>query len=396
MSAVGASLADKVRAVERIMRRGVDTVFNCPVGDSGYRFKTSLRLVQRGARKSFAFNSPVDKKLVLVDDGVPILHERINRALPIVADHVSDRAFGRNTFEAKLQTTLSGELAVTLFYNKPLAQVPDWMPSATELKNVLTAETDAAFVTVSARSYKRLLTTDRTYLNEVFELVLPEESQRHRYSGKDEPVKGETDLHQFYYRQNTESFSQPNAYINKIMLQWALAAAGNTYGIEDNDLLELYCGNGNFTVPLAKTVFDKALASETSRASVADAKWAIWENHLSKVKVARLSAAEFTQAYFNERQFERLRDVDLDEYRFRTILVDPPREGLDEASTNLLAQHEGQIIYISCNPLSLARDLEQLALRSKHDLKIHQLVCFDQFPGTDHIECGVEIEMRPR
>ena len=74
----------------------------------------------------------------------------------------------------------------------------------------------------------------------------------------------------------------------------------------------------------------------------------------------------------------------LGSYDLRTILVDPPRAGLDEHTLGMAAAFEA-IIYISCNPQSLADNL--LLLRHSH--RIEHLALFDQFPYTEHMECGV-------
>jgi tRNA (uracil-5-)-methyltransferase len=71
------------------------------------------------------------------------------------------------------------------------------------------------------------------------------------------------------------------------------------------------------------------------------------------------------------------------------VLVDPPRAGLDEGTTGLISDME-HIIYISCNPETLARDLEQLT--QTHTVTLAAI--FDQFPHTSHIECGVFLQRR--
>jgi tRNA (uracil-5-)-methyltransferase len=76
--------------------------------------------------------------------------------------------------------------------------------------------------------------------------------------------------------------------------------------------------------------------------------------------------------------------VDLDCYDFSTIFVDPPRAGLDDLTRKMVCDYD-RIIYISCNPETLARDLE--VLTKTHN--IEQTALFDQFPYTHHIESGV-------
>jgi tRNA (uracil-5-)-methyltransferase len=72
-----------------------------------------------------------------------------------------------------------------------------------------------------------------------------------------------------------------------------------------------------------------------------------------------------------------------------TVLVDPPRAGLDSATVQLVSRFN-DIIYISCNPQTLAENLQQLC--KTHD--IVRLAVFDQFPYTHHIESGVWLQKR--
>jgi tRNA (uracil-5-)-methyltransferase len=74
----------------------------------------------------------------------------------------------------------------------------------------------------------------------------------------------------------------------------------------------------------------------------------------------------------------------LDGHDFSTVLVDPPRAGLDETTRRLVSRFD-RIVYISCNPETLSRDLQTLT-------QTHTVVSgaiFDQFPHTEHIESGV-------
>merc|ERR550537_1195041 len=92
------------------------------------------------------------------------------------------------------------------------------------------------------------------------------------------------------------------------------------------DLCELYCGNGNFTVALARN-FKAVLGTEVSRASVALAQHNLAENGLTNTCVARMSAEEFGQGMRGERHFSRLdaEGISLSSFEFGTLLVDPPR-----------------------------------------------------------------------
>ena len=120
--------------------------------------------------------------------------------------------------------------------------------------------------------------------------------------------------------------------------------------------------------------------------SVRAARENLADNGIGNVQIIRLSAEEVTQAMRREREFRSLADLyrPVDEFVLRTIFVDPPRAGLDEQTLNMAAGFEA-IIYISCNPHTLAENLEVLC-QTHH---IANFAMFDQFPYTDHMECGV-------
>jgi tRNA (uracil-5-)-methyltransferase len=169
------------------------------------------------------------------------------------------------------------------------------------------------------------------------------------------------------------------------MIEWAVKQAKKVgYG----DFLEAYCGLGNFTLPLSH-YFDKVLATEISKNSIHAALENCALNDITNITFARLSAEEMTEALNGVREFNRLREIDLKSYDFSTVLVDPPRAGLDEASIGLISKIE-HIIYISCNPETLARDLETLTLTHE----VVEAALYDQFPHTEHVESGVFLQKK--
>ncbi|MEM7790832.1 MAG: methyltransferase domain-containing protein, partial [Verrucomicrobiota bacterium] len=188
------------------------------------------------------------------------------------------------------------------------------------------------------------------------------------------------------YQQHENAFTQPNGKVAEQMLGWALEKTEDAGG----DLLELYCGNGNFSIALAQN-FRQVLATELSKQSVSAAQWNIRENGVKNLKVARLSAEELTEALEGKRKFRRLeqQDIDLAEYNFSTVLVDPPRAGIDEAALAKLQSYPN-ILYISCNPETLKANLR--TLHKTH--RVSHTALFDQFPYTHHREMGVFLERR--
>jgi len=196
-------------------------------------------------------------------------------------------------------------------------------------------------------------------------------------------VEETLDVHgQLYHcRQYEQSFTQPNAAVNTRMIAWACAQAGDLSG----DLLELYCGNGNFTLPLSRH-FDQVIATELAKSSVRCARENLQANAIDNVQIIRLAAQEVTEAMTGVREFRRLEELEkpLSAYQLNTIFVDPPRAGLDEHTVKMAASFPA-ILYISCNPQTLANNLE--VLTETH--RIEAFAMFDQFPYTDHMECGV-------
>ena len=149
--------------------------------------------------------------------------------------------------------------------------------------------------------------------------------------------------------------------------------------IEDPfDLLELYCGSGTFTLPLS-SVFNNVFATESNRQSIKCITKSIDEQNIHNIKYARLSAEEISEA-FDGRIFRRMADINIRDYKFSHILVDPPRSGLGEDVIPLLKKFKN-IIYISCNYQTYIKDLRMLS-----DYKITNIEIFDQFPNTPHLE----------
>ena len=72
-----------------------------------------------------------------------------------------------------------------------------------------------------------------------------------------------------------------------------------------------------------------------------------------------------------------------------TLFVDPPCAGLDETCRRLASQFD-QVLYVSCNPVTLVKNLEYLC--RMHDLV--RVAAFDQFPYTHHLEAGVVLQKR--
>ncbi|KAJ1425279.1 uracil-5--methyltransferase-domain-containing protein [Ochromonadaceae sp. CCMP2298] len=255
-------------------------------------------------------------------------------------------------FEVRFLTTQTEEAVITLCYKRPLSE--GWQAAAEEVCAKLGVK-----IVGRARKMKQVAGGEETVVEKL-------------------TVKGA----EYRYYQTEGAFSQPNAAVCEKMINWA---ADRTQGSEGEDLLELYCGGGTFTAALACN-FRKVLATEISKASVELANKTFKLNGIGNIKIARLSSEEFSDAHSGKKQFNRLQEggIAIKDYQISTVLVDPPRAGLDADTCRLLSQFE-KIVYISCNPETLARDV--LVLQQTH--AVLRVAAFDQFPYTHHLESGV-------
>ena len=186
------------------------------------------------------------------------------------------------------------------------------------------------------------------------------------------------------------AFIQPNKGVNEKMIAWAqnCVSMDARAGAQNGDLLELYCGHGNFTIPLAGK-FRRVLATEISKISIANALKNCEQNGVGNIKFLRMSAEELMSAFGGKREFRRLEGVNLSDFAFSHVLVDPPRAGLEASVINFIKNYEN-IVYISCNPQTLYENLKELDLTHK----AVKFAMFDQFANTNHIECGVVLKKR--
>ncbi len=261
----------------------------------------------------------------------------------------------RKLFQVEFMASTLGEILVTLAYHRPLDD--EWEAEARILAEILG-------ISIVGRSRKQKRILGRDYVVDQFRV-------------------GERD---YRYRQYEQSFVQPNAPINREMLNWAVGQCDQARG----DLLELYCGNGNFTLPLSRC-FRRVLATELSKSGTRAALENCADNGIDNISVVRLSSEEVSQAMAGVRAFRRLAGLPLalEDHDLHTVFVDPPRAGLDSPTRDCVRRFP-RILYISCNPDTLRRDIEELG--ESH--RIGALAFFDQFPYTPHLESGVVLDRR--
>ncbi len=169
----------------------------------------------------------------------------------------------------------------------------------------------------------------------------------------------------FMFRASPGSFFQINPEQNQALIQTVLQFAKVKEGEE---VLDLYSGIGNFTLPLAALAGEVTGVEENERA-VEDARFNAEANGVKQC------------ALLHARVEETLRNGVLG--RPDLILLDPPRTGCKEGVNGIAGLGPKRIVYVSCDPATLARDL-RLFFEKGYSLQTIRLI--DMFPQTYHME----------
>jgi tRNA (uracil-5-)-methyltransferase len=322
-------------------------VFTSP--ETGYRMRAEFRVWHDGDDLDYVMFEPGDKHTPVKLTECPMVDERIASMMFEFLEAVKGfEELRKRLFQIDFLATLKGELLVSMLYHRAIGEA--WTEAVAPLRQQFGID-------IVGRSRKNKIVLERDFVIE--ELTVNDRK--------------------YIYKQTENSFTQPNARVCEKMLQWALDITHNAEG----DLVEFYCGNGNFSLPLAQN-FDRVVGTEISKESVRSAQFNIAENNIDNVSILRLSSEEFTEVLQGKRQSRRTEGLDLASFKFDTVLVDPPRAGLDDETVKQIQTYPA-IIYISCNPETLQQNLEVLT----HTHRIEGFALFDQFPYTHHIECGV-------
>lgn len=179
-----------------------------------------------------------------------------------------------------------------------------------------------------------------------------------------DPVAALTDSHARAgeLRRHPESFFQANRYLVPALVTGVLES------VREGPVLDLYAGVGLFSVALAATTDMQVTAVEGDRASGADL-----------VDNARVYAPRLQPIVRSVEDYLRTART-----KAATIVIDPPRTGVSkEAVLNLIRQQALRVVYVSCDPPTLARDARRL-LDAGYALE--SLRAFDFFPNTPHVE----------
>ncbi len=179
-------------------------------------------------------------------------------------------------------------------------------------------------------------------------------------------ANGETYFH------DATSFFQGNPFLIERLIETALSGASG-----GETAIDLYCGVGLFTLPLARK-FQTVFGVEGYDKAIDYAEKNVEKARLSNVKFFRENVSDWLAE-----NALRLKNSDF-------LLLDPPRSGTEKQTVKAIIELQpAQISYVSCEPSTLARDLKIL---TENDYSIESIVALDLFPQTHHIETVVRLK----
>jgi len=201
-------------------------------------------------------------------------------------------------------------------------------------------------------------------------LILRGRGWSHRWGETAVLVEAEEDL---VVRQAAPGFSQVNPAANRILVATVLQVVGPVDGLS---VLDAFAGAGNFSAALARRGA-RVHAIEQSQSACRDA--------------VRNSAALGDDWHVEQGRVEKvLQRMSAEGRSFDSVLLDPPRNGAAASVPALVRLAPPVIVYVSCDPATLARDLETLSA----DYRVAMVQPLDMFPHTYHVETVVRCERR--
>lgn len=172
------------------------------------------------------------------------------------------------------------------------------------------------------------------------------------------------------------SFFQVNPIQTEVLYRKALEYAGLT---GNETVFDLYCGIGTISLFLSEKA-KRVIGVEVVPEAIEDAKQNAALNNVTNTEFIVGEAEKVIPRFYEEG------------IRADVVVVDPPRKGCDEVLLSTLVSMEPKrIVYVSCNPSTLARDLKYL---SEHGFKVVEAQPVDMFPWTGHVECVIRIQKK--
>lgn len=288
----------------------------------GYRNKIRLQVDEKGR---LAYNKKSSNDLVAINDCL-LANNHIRKNLPNIRKLTEDitKNLGRIIREISIRSNGEGIL-LNIYSNDD------------KLYNYLKEEYPNQVYNINLINGRKIMTLGNDYLN--------------------------FKLKEKVFKVSKDDFYQVNGYQIE-----NLYASARKYLEKDKKLLDLFCGSGISSIALND---DHIVGIEINKSAIEDAKENAIKNKLKNYKFIAKNAKYIDQKF-------------IEKEKINALTVDPPRAGLDKEIIKTIAKSNiEKIIYISCNPQTLARDIKRFIDRG---YKLEKIKAVDMFPQTMHVE----------
>ena len=333
-ASVALQQSSKAQSLARLMNRPVDDIIAGPEWGYRRRARLSLNYLSRAQTLEMGFRKAASSDLVDIRQ-CPVMVPRLEALLPALRICLNGLQGVRRLGHVELVLADNGPLMV-LRHTEPL----------------------------SANDKQKL--EQFSHQHDVALFLAPQSDALEHITG-DEPYYHSDGLRLTF---SPRDFIQVNDAVNQQMVARAL----EWLDVQPTDrVLDLFCGMGNFTLPLARRA-QSVVGVEGVPALVAKAQRNAESNGLKNV------------IFFHENLEEDVTRQPWAAQGFDKILLDPARAGAPGVMQHVVKLMPRRVVYVSCNPATLARDSEELLRAGYH---IQQLAMLDMFPHTGHLESMV-------
>lgn len=310
-------------ALKKTCGINIENIEILPSEKLGYRNKIRVQVDENG---KIAYNKKSSNDLVAINDCL-LANNHIRKNLPNVRQLTEDVTKNLGKIIREISIRSNGEDILLNIYTS----------DEEKLYNYLKETYPNREYNINLISGRKILTLGNDYLN--FKL-------------KDK-----------IFKVSSDDFYQVNDYQIENLYDIA-----RKYLDKDNKLLDLFCGSGISSIALND---DHIIGIEINKSAIEDAKENALANNLKDYKFIAKNAKYIDQKFIKKE-------------KIKAVTVDPPRAGLDKEIIKTLTKTKIEnIIYISCNPQTLARDIKRFMDRG---YKLEKIKAVDMFPQTMHVE----------
>ncbi len=327
--------------------RGMNNPFN-------YRNKAEIHFEQVKGKVKAGFYEPFSHDIVDIES-CPVQHPSNNRL--IKALRLAARDFTCGTFTGNGSSKLPFQRAI----------IRSSFASGASLLALAGPESHKASSAAEMKQLASLAEMIRTYSGASLEgiVFLPQKGSKNEEITLYGRPYLEENIAAFTFRISARSFFQVNTAQAEILFEKALSLAGSP-----RTLIDLYCGTGTFALYLAQTA-GQVTGIDSDRSAINDAR--------ANARLNKSSNLEFVLGRSEDNPGLFLKGS-----KPKTFIINPPRKGCSDPLLQALAEAGPErIVYVSCNPATLARDLKSLHQKGYKARTINPV---DMFPHTSHVE----------